>query len=355
MKLYFCAYNIKIGGGKTLLKVLLEEFSTVDVDAYILVNEKLALPKNILEKYKIIRCRGGFLSRLYIEFWLRIKVAKNDQAIFFGNYPPIFRLKGLVKVFLQNRFLIDCAPSTKYSFQFLVKLALQKFLFKICLTHANEFYVQTKSMAILLKNRMPSELAIPIKVLPFVSDEMLMNQPKKSGLHHDSSYDFIYVATGEAHKNHKSLIDAWIILASEGYFPSLALTIDFKDFPVLYKFIEDSRLTYQLNVINLGLLKMADIKEKYRKSRALIFPSLIESFGLPMLEAKSFQLTVLAPELDYVRDVIDPDFTFDPYSPVSIARAVKRFLLLNESRVNLSTSRDFLQSIMEINIKERGS
>jgi len=61
-------------------------------------------------------------------------------------------------------------------------------------------------------------------------------------------------------------------------------------------------------------------------SSALLFPSRMETFGLPMLEARALRVPVLAAERDFVRDVCEPAQTFDPASPVSIASAVRRFV-----------------------------
>jgi hypothetical protein len=45
-----------------------------------------------------------------------------------------------------------------------------------------------------------------------------------------------------------------------------------------------------------------------------------------LLEARQQGLEIVAAELDYVRDVVSPDQTFDPGSPRSLARAVERSL-----------------------------
>ncbi|RYH16174.1 MAG: glycosyltransferase family 1 protein, partial [Alcaligenaceae bacterium] len=66
--------------------------------------------------------------------------------------------------------------------------------------------------------------------------------------------------------------------------------------------------------------------EEMGRSSALIFPSVAETFGLPMLEARAGQLPIIASERDFVRDVCNPQQTFDPASPHSIARAVLRFM-----------------------------
>ena len=47
---------------------------------------------------------------------------------------------------------------------------------------------------------------------------------------------------------------------------------------------------------------------------------------MPLLEAEHFKVPILAPELDYVRDLVVPNEVFDPQSPLSISRAVQRFL-----------------------------
>jgi glycosyltransferase involved in cell wall biosynthesis len=89
------------------------------------------------------------------------------------------------------------------------------------------------------------------------------------------------------------------------------------------------------------------IKLLYGQVQALIFPSTFESFGLPLIEARQAGLPVLAPELDYVRDVLDPEQAFNPESPLSIARAVKRFLGFNDEPLALMDAADFMKSILE--------
>ena len=84
----------------------------------------------------------------------------------------------------------------------------------------------------------------------------------------------------------------------------------------------------------------------YKNSRALIYPSTLESFGLPLLEAATCGLPVLASELDYVRDIVSPAVTFDAGSAVSIARAVRRFLGCPESPMPVMTASGFLERIL---------
>ena len=54
---------------------------------------------------------------------------------------------------------------------------------------------------------------------------------------------------------------------------------------------------------------------------------------------------IIAPELDYVRDLVNPAETFDPNSGLSISRAVKRFLSLGEGRQKIYSPADLLVKI----------
>ena len=100
-----------------------------------------------------------------------------------------------------------------------------------------------------------------------------------------------------------------------------------------------------LKIINLGWLPHSEVLLKYEVSGALIFPSLRESFGLPLVEARKFNIPILASELDYVYDVCEPEETFDPASPRSVARAVKRFLDISLSLRKVNDPKDFINYI----------
>jgi len=60
-------------------------------------------------------------------------------------------------------------------------------------------------------------------------------------------------------------------------------------------------------------------------------------------------LSVLAAELDYVRDVLDPEQTFDPDSAVSIVRAVKRHLGVVETPLKIVDATSFLDMLLRFN------
>jgi glycosyltransferase involved in cell wall biosynthesis len=184
-------------------------------------------------------------------------------------------------------------------------------------------------------------------VRPFIGSEHRSRhepQARESGGRH---HDFVYVSSGEQHKNHRTLLHAWALLADRGCRPSLCLTLDPTQFPDLVKWIERHSRENDLNVLNIGAVGFDEIHALYVKSKALIYPSLFESFGLPLLEATQAGLPVIAGELDYVRDLIEPSQTFDPTSAVSIARAVERHLGIPGRQVHPSTPEEFIDDIFQ--------
>jgi glycosyltransferase involved in cell wall biosynthesis len=161
------------------------------------------------------------------------------------------------------------------------------------------------------------------------------SEPKKQ-------FDFVYVASGDPHKNHKTLLAAWALLAQEVPCPTLAVTID----PNLYPELAGSISNSGLPITTLGALTAEKIHHLYPLCGALIFPSYSESFGLSLLEAARHQLPILASELDFVRDVVAPVQTFNPHSARSIARAVHRFLGRPTPTLAIQSAEDLWRSIL---------
>ena len=313
------APNIHQGGGKSLLLALLEECGD---DILLCIDKRLELPMNFEFEPQIRRISPTLLGRFMAEIWLMRFAIKKDIVICLGNLPPIFRLPCFTFVFLQNRHLVDRFRMKTDSPIAYLRMVIQRFLFTINLSHVDQFIVQTPSMKRLLTSKFKD--AIPIEILPFIGGYTLYSrEPRHCEILDTHKYDFVYVASGEPHKNHEALISAWGLLADENIFPTLCLTLDKS---VALKLFSNFQFIKKLKIYNVGVLSHESVLLLYKNSGAMIFPSKLESLGLPLIEARRIGLPILASELDYVRDVLDPEEVFDPDSPVSIARAVKRFM-----------------------------
>jgi glycosyltransferase involved in cell wall biosynthesis len=186
--------------------------------------------------------------------------------------------------------------------------------------------------------------------LPLVPSDSIPNRSNSVKDFGAVVYDkkLIYVASGASHKNHLRLLDAWEVLAREGLYPTLLLTLDNDKDLVLLSYINEMKLRLPVKIDNLGVLSHQHVLEVYTTVDALIFPSLTESFGLPLIEANKANIPIIASELDFVRDLVVPAQSFDPSSITSIARAIKRYLGVNNSESFLLGPEEFLEKIVAI-------
>lgn len=346
-KLIIYAPNIHQGGGRTLLISLLK---AVDKSTYVLLDERMILSGFNANFDFLERIRPTIFQRFLGELRLRNLVNEGDVVLCLGNLPPMFRLSGKTIVFLQNRYLVDTSPLKNYSFLIFIRIWLERIWFKWGISNVDQFVVQTPTMKRLLKKMIGARSPIVEKPFLFEVNDSVSNHAGEKDSR-SCIYDFIYVASGEFHKNHRLLIDAWTLLAQDGHFPSLCITVDPNKFPTLNDWISLQINSAALKISNLGNCPYQEVQKLYKDCGAAIYPSTFESFGIPLIEAKRLGLSILAPELDYVRDLLDPKESFDPYSAISIARAVKRHLGITQAPLVIDSATQFVDFLMESKVK----
>jgi glycosyltransferase involved in cell wall biosynthesis len=333
------APNVHHGGGFVLLQqlMLVREFPFDWIQLDERLKGRIALPDCIAVRY----VRPSLWSRLMAEWSLWRASRHGAMIVCFHGLPPLFPARGAAVVFLQNRLLVEVDSLAAYPIRVRCRIWIERLWGRVLQGRCSHYVVQTPSMAALVRHWLRCDVPVSVVAFspPLQSDDACRDDgaPKK--------FDFVFVASGEPHKNHRNLLEAWRILAQAGFRPSLALTLDPEVHPDLSDYIERSVGEYGLDVVNLGRLAPEDVRRLYRSARAMIYPSTTESFGLPLVEASRFGVPILAPELDYVRDVALPAETFDPQSPTSIARAVKRFLGAPEPPATIGTAEDFLAEV----------
>ena len=343
-KVFIHATNIHQGGGRFLLAALMQ-VRHVNTELLLSLDERMRTFGAITCNVKAIYVRSTIWHRLKSELWLSQKASLGDAVLCLGNLPPLFKLRARVVVFVQNRYLIEDVALNGFSLKVRIRLMIERLWLSQKIKNADEFIVQTSTMKRLLETKTQSK--VPIQILPFVVESAGYTRTfMQSNSQKELDSDFVYVASGEPHKNHARLIEAWCLLANENLFPSLCLTLNAVRFSDLCETIEKLKQKHGLKINNVGELIHSDVLMLYARSGAAIYPSTFESFGLPLIEARQAGLPVLASELDYVRDVLDPEQVFDPNSSVSIARAIKRFMGIAEPSLPLLSATEFLDQIL---------
>lgn len=342
--LYIQATNIHGGGGASLLRALLTA-NFIDANICLLVDYRFSIPQHISENLRIKRVIATIGQRLNAERWLARNANPGDLVLCLGNLPPLFKLRCQAIVYLQNRYIIEDRSVREFGWATRARIALERLWFRTKVLNLCAVIVQTPSMKVLLENCY-FLTSVEVKILPFAANVNSTQSTTEPACREPSPHGkFVYVASGEPHKNHRCLVEAWRHLANEGLFPKLYLTVDKALSPVLCGWIEIMKQQHELKIENLGTLPSAKTLSLYEQVDALIYPSRFESFGLPLIEAKRAGLSILAPEVDYVRDVVKPVETFDSSSPTSIARAIKRFMNIREDPLSILSADDFLKQI----------
>jgi len=349
-KVIISAVNVHTGGGLCLLNSVLE-LNCAELRLVCFVDERAKGLINYHSNHEIQYIKPTILARAKAELDLLRRVTRDDMVLAFGNLPPVFPLRGKVFLLIQNRFLVDNLTCLRHlSVRATLRNIAERLWIRSFMRNVDICIVQSTSMSKLLEDLFSSS-RLDVRVFPFIGPFQHERTFQRKALAvkswAGSPSNFLYVASGDPHKNHRNLISAWRQLADWGLYPSLCLTIDRKAHPKLTTWIDLQSKCYNLNIRNLGLVTRIEVLSLYEKSSALIYPSLIESIGLPLIEARMAGLPILASELDFVRDSVQPAETFDPTSGISIARAVVRFMKVPMNLQEMSTAGEFLKVLLK--------
>jgi glycosyltransferase involved in cell wall biosynthesis len=252
----------------------------------------------------------------------------------FHGLPALLCAGPELQLFLQNRNYLGQVPLDEYGWRTRLRNRAEQWISRLWRSRVGLYYVQSPTMARALRQWWNEA---PFEMLPFVAG---LQTASTQALR----WDFVFVADGEPHKNHRRLVEAWKLLARDGLRPSLALTLSDRH-AALRDWVEAEAARHGLAISNEPQRSHAEMSAFYASAGALIFPSLGESFGLPLVEAGRLGLPILASERDFVRDICEPAQGFDPESAISIARAVRRHLAAAERPLEPLDARGFLQRI----------
>jgi glycosyltransferase involved in cell wall biosynthesis len=151
-----------------------------------------------------------------------------------------------------------------------------------------------------------------------------------------SSYAF-YPANMWPHKNHQLLLLALHRLRRL-YGVTLPLVLTGDDMGQ-WKTLEEIAQHFQVRdqIHYLGYVAAEELPPLYTGATMVVFPSLYEGFGLPLLEAMQLGCPVAAANLTSIPEVVgEAALLFDPRNPDSIAAAMHRLIVDDTLRQRLS-------------------
>jgi glycosyltransferase involved in cell wall biosynthesis len=78
------------------------------------------------------------------------------------------------------------------------------------------------------------------------------------------------------------------------------------------------------HVFNLGFVSEGELRDLYERTEGLVYPSLDEGFGIPLLDAARFGRPIICSAIPVFREIVeDAAVYFDPESPASIAAGLE--------------------------------
>lgn len=307
------ALFINKGGGAVLLQYLIEtilQHPRKD-DFFFLLDPRFERPQQLDKNYTVIPNKISDRVKFY-------KQRRNDftKVFCFANTPPPVRLKVPAYTYMHNQKLLE-APRQKFKKMFWSQYV--KYLFIKAYNRNTDYYiVQTPHMV-------HETVEVGLKDKEHVLQIPFYDSKKYKGggtpFEQRPKDEFVFISNPSPQKNYPSLFDAWEYLLEQGHAPKLHVTIDHTGQP----------LVERMNSLNARGARIenhvyVDPRELYFNCPYLVFPSIMESFGLPLIEAAESGMKILASDLPYVYDVVKPGITFQPYDKKSIADAVLKAL-----------------------------
>jgi glycosyltransferase involved in cell wall biosynthesis len=305
------ALHINNSGGKVLLDYLVAQLHASGRDVFYLLDERVKGAYSFLPEGRVEYLQAGLYTRY---LFYRAQGNHFSKVLCFGNIPPPVRLSCPVYTYFHNVLYLNVSANDAWfkRTQFLIKTVILKAL----RANTDEWWVQTEAVRETFCHRM-GVASDKVKTYPFFPDIPIpvVQAPRETN-------SFLFVSDANPHKNHVRLLKAFeLVWADNPQTARLFLTVS-KRYPDILHRIE---ILSQggLPVTNLGLITREELGREYVQRAFLIYPSLVESFGLGLVEAAQAGMPILAADLPYAHAVVAPFLVFDPTNPESIAQCIQ--------------------------------
>jgi glycosyltransferase involved in cell wall biosynthesis len=270
--------------------------------------------------------KKSWFHRLYFDYFVAPKLVKKY------NVDKVFSLQNVIipKVNSQQiLYLHQSLPFSEYNFKvnenfkfWIYQNLISKNIFN-SIKKAEKVIVQTNWMKKACKEKVNVQ-SNKIKVIPPKINLNLKNTFDKN----NKTKIFFYPAGASYYKNHRLIIKASQLLGDSNindYKIIFTLNGDEnKDIKELY----DKVNKYNLPIEFVGRLKRDEVFNLYTKFY-LLFPSYIETFGLPMLEAKLHKTIILASDKAFSHEILDDyknAYFFDPFDAEELMKYIKKLI-----------------------------
>jgi hypothetical protein len=321
------AVSAKIGGGKTILDNFILQLSQTELrDKYYILTPNFENYKQYAKKNLIVIDIAGFYKKnilfillYYIQFPILLKKYKIDLIFNLGDIPIPVKRKQIyffdwAYAVYSEKYIWNKMSPKDYLLRKTKVLLINKYI------HISQLViVQTKNMYYRIKEEfnLQNVLTIPTPV----SIETSRNKRNKEFNLPANYKKYLFPASYSSHKNFGIIIPLAEKIKEQKLPFIIVLTID--KF-VAKKFLEEIRRKKIDCIINIEKISGIYMPSLYQQCDAVLLPTLLESYGLPYIEAMAYEKPILTSDLDFAHDVCgDIAYYFDPFDADSILKKMQ--------------------------------
>ena len=323
--------NMKEGGLFTILDNCLQEISNYSKDKDIKViaivcDEALFKSPNI-EFIAFPKAKNSWIARLYYEYFYFNKLSKTIKPNIWLSLhdvsPKVTANKRFVYFHHPTIFYKSSYKDWKYDYKIGVFSILYQYLTRINLKKNHTVFVQQNWI------KKEFEKLYKIQNIKVCNPEFTEELTTKTTVLEKDKIHFFYPSFPRTFKNFELLFDAIELLDSAIRNKVRFHFTTIKDNP--HKFAKHlyNRYNSMPEVDFKGWISREEVLEMYNSVDCIIFPSKLETWGLPLSEAKAFGKPILAANLPYAKETIG-DYEkvsfFDIDNPKELALHITEFV-----------------------------
>ncbi|MBR5623305.1 MAG: glycosyltransferase [Opitutales bacterium] len=355
MKIFITAHSSRRGGGVVVAQSLLSALARMapGYEYVVTIPPEMgyeAICTNFPRcKTIVYKTTSAFRSLLWHIFSLRnlVKSEAPDVLLNLGNW-AWFKTACTQETYIQWPYI--CYPSWHWGQRSFFSLQKRRFEVRLCRLlnrlFSDRLYCQTSVMKARLERVFG---CMPVRILPTgIALKRDSDHPRKQS--NRGGFTLFYPALSYPHKNIDFLLRTFVRYKSDLHGVRLLLTINpEEDKSMLWAKGWGGENGLEQQIVFIGERSKDEIEKLYDEVDALVFPSLLETLGIPLLEAMGHGLPILASDLDFARgNCGDAALYFNPTSEESLKDSIVK--LKNSPELYEELSANALRRICETNV-----
>ena len=333
-KIIISAVNFTEGGPLTILNDCLsklselsKEFSEYNITAFV-YDKNLCFYPNI-NYIEIKKAKNSWIMRLYIEYFYFYNYSKKINPFLWLSLhditPRVISEKRVTYFHNPSPFRKLNFRDAYFSFTILLFSLFYKFLYKIN-SSKNDFIIVQQNW---LRENFSKMLKISKNKIIVAYPKEIKNISIIRNNERENNFQFFYPSFPRSFKNFEIICEAASLLEAKGlnrFLVTLTINGDENKYSkyIVNKYNKLSTVSF------VGLIPKQEVESRYETTDCLIFPSFLETWGLPLSEFSNYDKPILAADLPYAHEAAFGAKYIDFFNPKSsLELASKMELLIN--------------------------